>query len=284
MEQPSLPPLSAATTLTPTGDASWRASVSPQFGGPAPGFAFGGYLAALMLRAVGHAAAHPMPISFTMHYRRPVRLDAQLDIAATRLGQGRRTESLRLTADVDGECALEVLAWVGVPTDGPEFRRGSAPAVDGRDGLIRHDELVEASGRRAPSTMAHWEKRLSLERPSLSASESDLVYREWSRIELRADRDLFDEAGRYVLPVDANPWQAVRHARGLLDAQSVDYLMPTLELTAHFHQFAPESEWLLHETVAPVAANGYSSGITRVWTETGDLVATGLSAVTFRRV
>ena len=91
---------------------------------------------------------------------------------------------------------------------------------------------------------------------------------------------------RLALKEDAARPDAVarRHAQGLRTTDPVEHLMPTLELTAHFHRFAPESEWLLHETVAPVARDGYSSGATRVWGEQGDLLASGMSAVTFRRI
>jgi acyl-CoA thioesterase len=277
--------LASATALEPDGDDLWHASISPLFGGPVPGFAFGGYLAALMLRAAGEATELSVPISFTIHYLQPVRLGSELDISLVRRSGGRRIASVVLSAEVDGAHSLDAMAWVGEAVDGPDHSFGRAPLVDGPDGLTRHDEIISASGRRPPSTMLQWEKRLSVERPSLSsAAEPDPVYREWSRVAMPSRRDLFQEAARYVMPIDANPWQAARHARGLLAQDRIDYLMPTLELTAHFHQFAPDSDWLMHETVAPVAANGYCTGVTRVWSDGGALLASGLSSVTFRPV
>lgn len=285
MEQSDTTVFADATALARAGDSVWRCDVSDRFGGPVPGFAFGGYLAAVMLRAGGEATTHTLPVSFTMHYLRPVPVGATLDVEVRALSNGRRAASLQLVATVDRAAALTGLLWVGERVDGPEHVHARAPVVDGRDRLDRHDELVAAGGRRPPTTMLHWEKRLSESRPSLrDDGEAERVYREWSRLPLPAQRDEFLEAGRYVLPIDSSPWQAVRHAQGQLTSDRVEYLMPTLELTAHFHRFQPQSEWLLHETVAPVAAGGYSSGATRVWSEHGDLLTTGMSAVTFRRI
>lgn len=277
--------LASSTALAAIGDGRWAGTISAEFRGPAPSFAFGGYLAALMLAAAGKATEHTLPISFTMHYLRPAPIGAEIEIELVRRAGGRRAESLLLSASVAAEVVLEAMAWVGQPVDGPSHSFGRAPEVAGREGLARHDELISATGRRPPTTMTHWEKRLSPEAPSLSSGdEEDPVYREWSRVAMPTRRDHFQEAGRYLLPIDANPWQAIRHAQGQLTTDAIDYLMPTMELTAHFHTYDPSSEWLLHETTAAVAAHGYSSGITRVWSEAGALLATGMSAVTFRPV
>ena len=50
-----------------------------------------------------------------------------------------------------------------------------------------------------------------------------------------------------------------------------------------FHAFAPGSEWMLADGVVPLAREGLVGCVSRLWTERGELLATGASKHVCRR-
>jgi acyl-CoA thioesterase len=53
------------------------------------------------------------------------------------------------------------------------------------------------------------------------------------------------------------------------------YVAPSIDLTVQFHRLAPQSAWLLSDAAAPVAEGGLIGGQSRVWSEDGQLLASG---------
>jgi acyl-CoA thioesterase len=110
-----------ATAVTALGDGRFRADVDP--GWSTPIAANGGYLAAILVRAI---EAHPDTAvdrqlrSLTCHYLRPVTAGA-LDVTVEPVRSGRRISTLRLTATQGGKdviLALAALAVLDLPAAG----------------------------------------------------------------------------------------------------------------------------------------------------------------------
>jgi acyl-CoA thioesterase len=105
----------AATAITPLGDGRFAADVDP--GWAAPTAANGGYLAAIVVRAI---AAHADPAgerrlrSLTLHYLRPAGA-GPLELAVDVVRAGRRISTVRVTASQDGREVLTALAALAVP-------------------------------------------------------------------------------------------------------------------------------------------------------------------------
>ncbi|MGB2710586.1 MAG: thioesterase family protein, partial [Conexibacter sp.] len=103
-----------ATAVTPLGDGRFRAEVDP--GWSTPIAANGGYLAAILVRAI---EAHPdtrsdrQLRSLTCHYLRPVTA-GPLDVAVEPLRSGRRISAIRVTASQEGRDAIVALAALAV--------------------------------------------------------------------------------------------------------------------------------------------------------------------------
>ncbi len=103
-----------ATTVTPLGDGRFRADVDA--GWSTPIAANGGYLAAILVRAI---EAHPdVPTdrqlrSLTCHYLRPVP-SGPLDVRIELLRSGRRISTIRATASQNGKDAIVALAALAV--------------------------------------------------------------------------------------------------------------------------------------------------------------------------
>src|SRR5262245_56590048 len=99
------------------------------------------------------------------------------------------------------------------------------------------------------------------------------MWRHWYRFRPRATfDDPFVDAARALLLIDTMTWPAASSAHPPDDAT---YIAPSLDVTAQFHRLIPESDWLLSDTVAPVAADGLIGTTSRVWSADGRLVASG---------
>ena len=55
------------------------------------------------------------------------------------------------------------------------------------------------------------------------------------------------------------------------------YLAPNMDLAVQFHRAASEEEWLLSDATAPLAEGGLVGCHSRIWSESGRLLATGTS-------
>lgn len=118
----SLPPTAAAprgfddaTAIRKTGEGRYVADVD--LGWAAPTAANGGYLAAIVVRAI---LAHSDPAgalrlrSLTLHYLRPVGA-GELELEVETVRAGRRITSVRVVCRQDGKEAISVLAALAVP-------------------------------------------------------------------------------------------------------------------------------------------------------------------------
>lgn len=109
----------AATAVTATGEGRYAAHVDP--GWSTPFAANGGYLAAIVVRAIeAHVAATGDDSvaarqlrSLTCHFLRPVRA-GRLELTVELLRTGRRIASLRVVAAQDGKEAIHALAALAV--------------------------------------------------------------------------------------------------------------------------------------------------------------------------
>jgi acyl-CoA thioesterase len=145
-----------ATAVEPLGDGRFRAQVDP--GWSTPIAANGGYLAAILVRAIeaqgltaSDAADGPRQLrSLTCHYLRPVR-GGPLDVRVEPVRAGRRISTVKLTAAQDGKdaiLALAALAVLDLPAAGqwePEPPRvGPPPPRDAP--LIEPDDYRSRGG------------------------------------------------------------------------------------------------------------------------------------------
>ena len=82
--------------------------------------------------------------------------------------------------------------------------------------------------------------------------------------------DPFLEAARFLMPID---WMVSNAA--FRPHQGNNLWLPTMELTAGFHDLSSGSEWMLADCESPVARGGFAWGHARIWSEKGTLMATG---------
>jgi acyl-CoA thioesterase len=234
---------------------------------------FGGYLAALTLRALALHRSHRRPATFSCEYLN-VGVAGPVDIGVTRVKAGRRAECLSARLTQAGKPLVDARAWfVAEDLVGLTHDHAAMPVVPPPRALIPfthwhdHDEEAESPIWR------HVERRPTHERLG------DARKAEWSAWLRLVDWDVGDdpvlEAARALMWLDMAPWNTalMRHDFPLA------YVAPTLDLAAQFqaHLYGAEAtgEFQLVHVASPVAAAGLLGTNCKLWSETGKLLATG---------
>jgi acyl-CoA thioesterase len=249
-----------------------RAELSPSWAVWGPN---GGYVAAIALRAAMAKSRLTRPASFQCHFLQ-VGEFAPVEIRVESLGGGKRAESLR--ADVVQNGRLLVAASVWMVDDGLEgyaHEFAAAPDVPRPADVRGFQDLAGAEYEQWYPIWRSIEGRPERWREPPGKAE----WRCWLRFTGTAIPDRQADAVRQLFWLDFPGWNATIAAH----AWPFPYLTPNLDLTVQFHRFAPEQEWILAEGVVPLAREGLVGCSARLWSESGELLASGSSKHVCRR-
>ena len=236
---------------------------------------FGGYLAAIAMRAMAARSMHRWPATFSCQYLN-VGVAGPVDIDVVPVKSGKRAECLRAGVHQGGKLLLEAQSWI-VADDLTGIEHDDGPIT----GVCRPSQLAEWNGygdQEGNSPIWTHIIRQPLE-GSRSAGTADAKARWscWLRLaELFPADEPALQAARALLWMDMAPWNAALMVHGW----PTTHLAPTLDLTVQFqpHLYAPDvrpSDWLLAETWSPAAARGLFGAHSKLWSEAGRLVAIG---------
>ncbi len=227
----------------------------------------GGYLAALLTRALEAVAFGLPPRSITFHYAAAPEPGAvEIDTQVVRRGRSlsllraemRQGERLIVTAT--GACAAE--------REGPRFRCREAPSAPPPEQCPRFEGFHDFHRR--------WEYRWVYGTPPGTPGEHPL-------------------AGGWIRPVEATPAEPAFVA-AVCDAFSPPHFstlprdairpVPTVELTVHFRRadatsLVPPGDFLLARFESNHSAEGFVDEVGEVWTADGTLVAECRQLATF---
>ncbi|NNL65553.1 MAG: thioesterase family protein [Myxococcales bacterium] len=236
----------------------------------------GGYLAGIALRAAGLEARVRRPASFHAHFLSIARFDS-VDVTVTPVRVGRRSESFRVTIEQTGKPILEALVRTAAEVPGLSHDVAPMPEVPAPDGLRNVETLLRDFGRADDSKHAFWQnlERRPIDPERLRSDEwkagpPSLV--EWYRFRPR-DRfdDVFLDAARSLLLLDTLTWPAAAQPH----APEPGFIAPNIDVTSWFHAAAPEEPWLLADVEGPIAAGGLMGTRGRVFSASGQLLASG---------
>lgn len=265
------------TAVHPLGGGRYGATVSRRWwivAGPN-----GGYVAAIILRAVNAAVADPQrrPLSATFHYLRPpVEGDVEVEVTLERTGRSVSNVSARLTQD--GRLLVMALVALGSDRDGPV-------SFDETDGLPRRPD-----GSAVPSFV-------DID-PTPVDPERDIPMR--SRYQMRWAFGAAPFSGAPGATADSAGWLRLDESpeidEAVLVAMSDAWLpplfsrvteqlaVPTIDLTVHFRgrpsdnlsgsdADGDDAAWCFVRFASPVARDGYVVEHGSIWDSAGRLLA-----------
>ena len=217
----------------------------------------GGYLAAIVLRAILEEVADPArpPRSITLHYLRPPTAGScEVTVTVERSGRGLTTVSARLAQD-GRDCVL-ALAALGVVRPGPDISDAPMPSVP------PPEELPPREGGPQVPIRHRYDTRHTIGTPPFELGDAALSGG-WIRT---SDDDPVDEL---LLLALTDAWPPAIFSRA-----EVPIGVPTVDLTVHFRQAPPRVPgWCLVRFRTTVAAEGYLEEDGEVWSADGTLLA-----------
>ena len=232
----------------------------------------GGYLAVIALRAAGARAAVDRPAAFSGHFLSVGRFEA-VDIDVTPIRVGRRSESFSVSVSQGDRVLFAGMVRTAAAGPGLEHDFSEMPDVPHHGGLRNIEELIDDDDEGPPYPF--WNnfqiRPLHPEHFDEPRRARDPVFREWYRFHPVASfDDPWLEAGRALVMIDTASWIAASQPH-----PNSGFQAPNIDVTAWFHQPAPESEWLLMDHSCDVARDGLMGTHARIWSDDGRLLATG---------
>ncbi|MFP3948364.1 MAG: thioesterase family protein [Longimicrobiales bacterium] len=218
----------------------------------------GGYLSALLLRAVGRETDKALPVSFACQYLRVAEFGRAI-VEVETLKEGSRSSAYQARLIQDDRVQVQAQVWTGDPRPGPAHQLTSPPEC--------FVELDGAGARPPVGPMPFWDR---LEIRGVRATGGR--YSHWYRFDPRPEvDDAYVDGARSLVLIDSMHWPA----RYFMEAEPPRYAGPSLDLYVRFHRFRPSSEWLFSDAVSVCAENGIVAGEATVWDEDGLLLASG---------
>jgi acyl-CoA thioesterase len=241
----------------------------------------GGYVASFALRAALAESRFDRPVSITSSFLSGARAGAAT-LTVSVLRTAKRAEALRVVMVQRDQPVLDAHVWTMAPSDGLAHDHAPAPPVPGPSELPLVEELVPDP----PATRFSFFTNLQ-ERPTTWVADwetrppGEPRFASWFRFVPRPTFDATDvEAARLLIMTDVGEWPAAVRAH----RPPVPWIAPTLSLAVRFHAFDATSEWLLSESVAPIAHDGLIGAGAAVWSEDRRLLATSVQQMLCRPV
>jgi acyl-CoA thioesterase len=251
------------TAVEPLGDGLWRVAISDQWAVPrGPN---GGYIAALMLRAMEAAVGDPerAPRSLTLHYLRPPAPGAPATIATTieRAGRTLTTVSARLVQD-DKPMVLAIGAFADDFPTVADYATPAPPELAARPGELH--TLDPAPG---VPPIAHRAAMAPVFGPRPMSGGDEALTGGWLR--LAQPR----EADAAVVAFYADAWLPSPFARLTTPAPA-----PTIDLTIHFRTRLPHPGMSADDPVlarfsSSTSHGGFFEEDGAIWAPDGTLLA-----------
>ena len=245
---------------------------------------FGGYLAAIAMRAASQASGFRRAASLSCHFLRGGQ-PGPAEVVVESLRANKRSESLRVSLIQQQERILEALVWIGVEGEGFTLSHDPIPDVPPASALRDRREQVLASRTAVSPVWDRVEARFCDRRLYEPARPEEPDVDAWCRLrDSQPYEDALEDALRITAIADGVFHDPLYRLLGG-DPQEYEYAVPTMELSIHFHRAAPGSEWLFCRAHCNQAAAGLVTSSARFWSgDTGQLVASARSNLACRPI
>ena len=231
----------------------------------------GGYVAAIALRAAGLESRFARPASFSCQFLEAGAFEpAEVRVEALR--RGRAAEALAVSIEQGGRRLLCAQVWTVGELEGLAHDVSSAPLAPAPDDLAPIEALLGPSAQPPHAFWGNLERRPIDWEPPETRRATDPILRGWFRFRPQPRfEDSFLDAARCLILLDTMSWPAVRNAH----IEQPAFIAPSLDVSVQFHALAPESDWLLCETISEIARDGLIGFRSRVWSNDRHLLASG---------
>jgi acyl-CoA thioesterase II len=274
-----------AVTSIEGADGRYTAVLSPDYTNM-NGAPFGGYLAALLLRAAGVHSSLPRPATFQAQFLNAAEIRS-VDIRVSTLRSSKRSEAIRVSMSQGEKPIAEAMIWTVGELDGLDHGPHVVPSAPPPESLRSFRELYAnypdvgftrqfevrpvmtfALDGPRPDGAPPWDMSPFMAgEPAPQKAET----KGWFRLNEQSGLDdPYVDGGRMLVALDFFPIGAAQ----MPNTGKAMVFLPTLSLTATFHEPAG-TEWLYCEATSPIAKSGLVLADGTVWSSDGRLVATG---------
>jgi acyl-CoA thioesterase II len=225
---------------------------------------FGGYLAAVALRAAGLSIPEYVPASISCAFL-AVPAFAEVTLHTRVLRQTRRAAAVTVSMSQDGKTILDARVWGTTGADGFEHDAVDMPAVASPNGLrpSETEELLEIY----PAVRNLSLRVLEPERPG------EARMRAWARFQPESVfQDPWVDCCRSVVLVDLPGYPAAVNRHG----SDNGFYAPSLDLHLQFHRPVGAGDWLLVDGHSPAAAAGVLAWHNQIFSIDGQMIASGI--------
>jgi hypothetical protein len=248
---------SGDTDVRAVGDGTFVTEIKP--GWDIAGNANGGYLLAMVVRALREASGRPDPVTVTAHFLSPGKV-GPATIATQLVKQGRTFTTMTASLDTESKRLVQVVCALGdlSESSGPVRVDAAPPDLPAPDRCVG----VRPDERFPPPFMGQVDLRLHPEDAGFATGEpsGEPRVRGWFRLQ----DEPIDTVG-LLLAVDAFP-------PTVFNARLPIAWTPTIELTAHLRA-RPAPGWLRCAFTTRFVTGGFLEEDGEVWDDTGALVA-----------
>lgn len=232
----------------------------------------GGYVAAVALRAASEQVDHPLPVGVNCQFLRPASF-GEATVTTELQRAGRRTAYVRAEVAQSDKVVMTASATFAQPAEGYDVEYEPMPDVPHWKDVTPYRKLLPEERwneialvdciEERPINWVHGDPDRAPAEPEFSA---------WCRFET-SDLSLpVVDAARSVLLVDTYGFTPIISAIG---GPGLHYAVLTTDLTVRFHEFDPETNWLLARARVRKGGHGIVCVDGFVWSEDGRLLASG---------
>jgi acyl-CoA thioesterase len=215
------------------------------------------------------ASPQPRPASFTCTFLATGK-PGPVEIAVTSRQAGKRAHALTAAMTQDGAPIMDAIAWfVAEGMAGFEHDVATMPTVPPAAALRGFQDLADNYAewyplwRNVEGRPLVWDQAIA--RRSIRSGCGC------------CSRSARRSGARSRAPTDVARRDHVERGAAAATAGRRSISPRSLDLTAQFHRGDPQAEWLFGDAAAPIAGSGLAACNARIWSPSGQLLASGTS-------
>lgn len=243
---------------------------------------FGGYVAALALRAAGAHTSKPRPISINCHFVNVAEF-GKVEAEVKTLRSSSRLDSIRVDVIQNGKLIIEALVWAGESMTGLDHELDGPPEVPSHASLKSFPELfrdyIDTPFSRSVEgrpILNGWSPQGEPPWSMMEMPAAEPRTQGWVRLHpIGSFGDPWVDAGRMLIPID---WLTIG-AASFPNRDKAMIQMPSLDMSASFYNLSYATEWVFCAADSPIARDGIATGRATIWAENGELLSTGMQQV-----